>query len=144
MARGPSAKVVAGAIAHQLRTPRACAHAKHRSDQPDIKHDRGGLRDIQRLLWLATLASDGDKAGQPVVNRVPARFRFQSQRFLWQVRAHLHLLAGRAQDRLLCDLQPLVARRLGLEDGGGGMAATSLLELYQAHRGAVCALLRTQ
>ena len=74
MARGPSAKVVAAAIAHQLRTPRACAHAEHRSDQPDIKHDRGGLRDIQRLLWLATLASDGDKTGQTVVNRVPVAF----------------------------------------------------------------------
>jgi [protein-PII] uridylyltransferase len=142
-ASGPRSAVVAGAIAAQLRARQACAHADHHPDQPDIKRDRGGLRDIQRLLWLAMLARDGEGVGQAVVNRVPAAL-LQAQRFLWQVRAHLHLLAGRAQDRLLRELQPPVAKRLGLEDRGPRTAAASLLELYHAHTRSVSALLRTQ
>jgi [protein-PII] uridylyltransferase len=68
----------------------------------------------------------------------------QARHFLWRVRAHLHLLAGRAQDRLLFELQPLVARRLGLEDHGAATGAARLLELYREHTRSVCALLRTQ
>lgn len=142
VASGPVAEVVAGAIAHQLRTPPACAHAEQRCAQPDVKRDRGGLRDIQRLLWLAMLAG-ADPTGQPAISRVPPAV-IQARHFLWRVRAHLHLLAGRAQDRLLFELQPLVGRRLGLEHHGAATGAARLLELYREHTRSVCALLRTQ
>jgi [protein-PII] uridylyltransferase len=141
-ASGPAAEVVAGAIVRQLRTSSARPHADHSAEQPDVKRDRGGLRDIQGLLWLATLAH-ADPASQPAISRVPPAV-IQARHFLWRVRAHLHLLAGRAQDRLLFELQPLVARRLGLEDHGAATGAARLLELYREHTRSVCALLRTQ
>ena len=54
-----------------------------------------------------------------------------ARRFLWQVRCHLHLLAGHAQDRMVRELQPLVARRLGLGRGPN----TGVAELMDRHHG---------
>jgi len=56
----------------------------------------------------------------------------QAHRFLWQVRCHLHLLAGRAEDSLSRSQQPGIARRLGLTDSRGP-AARPLLDLFRYH-----------
>jgi UTP:GlnB (protein PII) uridylyltransferase len=56
----------------------------------------------------------------------------QAHRFLWQVRCHLHLLAGRGEDRLSKSLQPGIARRLGLADLHGP-SARPLLDLFRYH-----------
>lgn len=103
-------------------------------EEPDVKRGRGGLRDIQRLLWLAQLRH-GSATGMPA----PAATLVEARRFLWQVRAHLHLIAGRAEDRLRRDLQPLVATRLRL--GSGGAGADALLRLYRRHTQSICRLL---
>jgi len=115
----------ARSIAGQLLAPTAGAGRDR--DEPDVKRGRGGLRDIQRLLWLAMLAVAGPRADAPGGSLrpeqvVPAAV-LQARHFLWRVRCHLHLLAGRAQDRLLADLQPLVAQRMGIEDGAERGAA---------------------
>jgi hypothetical protein len=49
------------------------------------------------------------------------------------VRCHLHLLAGRAEDRLSLSLQPGVACRLGL-DAPHKSTAPLLLDLFRCHR----------
>jgi [protein-PII] uridylyltransferase len=94
-------------------------------DEPDVKRDPGGLRDLQRAVWATWCASG---RSMPL-----KRSRLvQAHRFLWQVRCHLHLLAGRAEDRLSSSLQPGIARRLGLADSRGP-AARPLLELFRYH-----------
>ena len=62
-------------------------------NEPDVKQGPGGLRDLQRALSVNTLAS-----GRPAAIAEPALI--EAHRFLWLVRCHLHLLVGRAEDRL--------------------------------------------
>jgi [protein-PII] uridylyltransferase len=68
----------------------------------------------------------------------------EARRFLWRVRCHLHLLAGRAQDRLLADLQPQIAQRMGIDGPGPARGAAELMARYRSHTRAVCALLTAQ
>jgi [protein-PII] uridylyltransferase len=138
----------ARAIAGELLTPTAPAVDERDPGEPDVKRGRGGLRDIQRLLWLAALAvtaprADGPEKSLRAEQVVPAAV-LQARRFLWRVRCHLHLLAGRAQDRLLADLQPQIARRMGIEGDGRDRDATELMAQYRSHTRAVCALLTAQ
>ena len=94
-------------------------------DEPDVKRSPGGLRDLQRALWANACTS-----GRSMPLK-PARL-VQAHRFLWRVRCHLHLLAGRAEDRLSSSLQTGIARRLGLADSRGP-AERPLLDLFQYH-----------
>jgi [protein-PII] uridylyltransferase len=94
-------------------------------DEPDVKRGPGGLRDLQCALWATACASGRSKPLKP--SRL-----VQAHRFLWRVRCHLHLLAGRAEDRLTRSLQSGIARRLGLADSGGP-AARPLLDLFRYH-----------
>jgi [protein-PII] uridylyltransferase len=112
-------------------------------EEPDVKRGPGALRDILRLQWLARLDHVGAGSGarselaRPDATVPPVVA--DARRFLWRVRCHLHLLAGRAQDRLVRDLQPLVARRLGLGHGPD----SELLDLYHGYTRSVRALLAT-
>jgi [protein-PII] uridylyltransferase len=113
-------------------------------EEPDVKRGPGALRDIQRVLWLARLGHGGADSGARSAlagpdATVPAVVA-DARRFLWQIRCHLHLLAGRTQDQLVRELQPLVARRLGLgRDPNTGVA--ELMARYHAHTRSVRALL---
>jgi [protein-PII] uridylyltransferase len=123
------AKALAGALPPRLEA----ARAPEEEDEPDVKRGPGALRDIQRLLWLARLDHVGahSDARRDVVGpgATVAPIVADARRFLWQVRCHLHLLAGHAQDRMVRELQPLVARRLGLGRG----PSTGVAELMDRH-----------
>jgi [protein-PII] uridylyltransferase len=136
------AKALSAALAPTLSASRG--PTADDEEQPDVKRGPGALRDIQRLLWLATLdhvgADSGARSSLAAQDARVLPVLANARRFLWQVRCHLHLLAGRAQDRLLRELQPLVARRLGL---GRGLdtGAAELIARHHAHTRAVRALL---
>jgi hypothetical protein len=85
-------------------------------NEPDVKRGPGGLRDRQCALSVKTLAS-----GRPAVLAEPELI--EAHRFLWLARCHLHLLVGRAEDRLGSALQPDVARR-SLGDGARALDAS--------------------
>ena len=95
-------------------------------NEPDVKQGPGGLRDLQHALSVNTLAS-----GRPAAIAEPALI--EAHRFLWLVRCHLHLLVGRAEDRLSSALQPDVARRLGFDEPRGTIAAPCLLHIFRRH-----------
>ncbi len=48
------------------------------------------------------------------------------QELLWKVRYALHMLAGRAEDRLLFDHQSRIAELLGLHDQPGKLAVEQI------------------
>jgi [protein-PII] uridylyltransferase len=139
------AKALAAALAPTLSAP----HGPLAGDEnePDVKRGPGALRDIQRLQWVARLNHVGTGTGaRSELARPDApvpRILADARRFLWQVRCHLHLLAGRAQDRLVREVQPLVARRLGLGHGRNTGAA-ELMARHHAYTRAVRALLTAQ
>ncbi len=90
--------------------------------EPNIKEGRGGLRDLQTVYWLARQAFRIEGLGDLMRPDLPAgalltmqehRHARRSQEFLWTVRFHLHYVAGRAEERLTFDLQPVVGARMG-------------------------------
>jgi [protein-PII] uridylyltransferase len=95
-------------------------------NEPDVKLGPGGLRDLQRALSVNAIAS-----GRPAALAEPALI--EAHRFLWLVRCHLHLLVGRAEDRLSSALQPDVVRRLGFDEPRGATAAPRLLHIFRRH-----------
>jgi [protein-PII] uridylyltransferase len=90
--------------------------------EPNIKEGRGGIRDLQTLYWMAryvfgtaTMAELVDPAGPGggIITATEARLARRSWDFLWTLRFHLHYVAGRAEERLTFDLQPVVGARMG-------------------------------
>ena len=71
--------------------------------EPNIKDGKGGLRDLQTLIWIAKYLyrraeSITDLKWRKVhLDRVPTcpPASLKRRRFLWAVRCHLHYLAGR-------------------------------------------------
>ena len=86
--------------------------------EPNIKEGRGGLRDIQTLYWIARYVFDAQTMGEladlgDILTQEEARHGRRAWGFLWTVRFHLHYVAGRAEERLTFDLQPVVGARMG-------------------------------
>src|SRR5690242_12956854 len=86
--------------------------------EPNIKEGRGGLRDLQTLYWIARYVYDTQTMGEladvgDVLTQAEAKHGRRAWEFLWTVRFHLHYVAGRAEERLTFDLQPVVGARLG-------------------------------
>ena len=86
--------------------------------EPNIKEGRGGLRDLQTLYWIARYVYDTQTMGEladvgDVLSYTEARHGRRAWEFLWTVRFHLHYVAGRAEERLTFDLQPVVGARMG-------------------------------
>lgn len=89
---------------------------------PDIKNDRGGLRDRAAAGWLAILVAE--PLEDPEMEA--------AAELLLTVREVLHPLAGRCYDRLRPDLQEGVARALGLSAPDG--AYRLMAEVHTAAR----------
>jgi [protein-PII] uridylyltransferase len=85
--------------------------------EPNCKESPGGLRDLHIILWLARAAGIGPgwndltRAGLATVNEV--RALKHNAALLSLIRARLHLIAGRREDRLVFDLQTAVAETFG-------------------------------
>lgn len=102
--------------------------------EPNIKDGKGGLRDLHTLFWIAKylyrveqfadLVDRGVLTGQE-----HARFA-RAENFLWRVRAHMHVAAGRAEDRLTFDLQPEIAARMGYGARDGNLAVERFMKHY--------------
>ena len=105
--------------------------------EPNVKEGKGGLRDLQSLYWIAKYVHGVDDVGELVpqgVFRPDEYATFEAaENFLWAVRCHLHLIAGRAADQLTFDMQVEVASRMGYQDGGGRRAVEHFMQDYFRH-----------
>jgi [protein-PII] uridylyltransferase len=95
--------------------------------EPNCKESPGGLRDLQIILWVAKAAGLGrswdELARKGLATRLEARQIKANEALLSLIRARLHLLAHRREDRLVFDLQNAVAESFGYT-AGAGQAAT--------------------
>ena len=91
--------------------------------EPNVKEGKGGLRDLQTLYWIAKYIHRVERAAQLVdlgfFTRDEHLAFWQAEDFLWAVRCHLHLIAGRPVDVLSFDMQVEVARRMNYQDRPG-------------------------
>jgi len=102
--------------------------------EPNIKGSPGGLRDVQTILWVArrhfgTLNLHA-MGGQGFLIESEQALLASSQEFLWKVRYALHMLAGRAEDRLLFDHQLSIARLLGFDEPDPKHAIEAFMQRY--------------
>lgn len=85
--------------------------------EPNCKESPGGLRDLQVILWVAKaagLGSSWDELGRKgLATPLEVRQIKRNEAVLSLIRARLHLLAGRREDRLVFDLQTAVAESFG-------------------------------
>jgi [protein-PII] uridylyltransferase len=102
--------------------------------EPNIKDGKGGMRDLNTLFWIArSLAPESEMGAAVLDDLLTARERRTFEEafdFLWRVRAHLHLTAGRAEEKLTFDLQPEVARRMGWRGRGDEPAVERFMRRY--------------
>ena len=85
--------------------------------EPNCKESPGGLRDLQVVLWVARAAGLGKSWEELARNGLATAFEVRqiksNESLLSLIRARLHLLAGRREDRLVFDLQTVVAESFG-------------------------------
>ena len=102
--------------------------------EPNCKESPGGLRDLQVILWVARAAGLGRNWGELAASGLATPFEVkQLQRnegVLKLIRARLHLVAGRREDRLVFDLQGAVADSFGYRATEGQRASEVLMRRY--------------
>lgn len=102
---------------------RATRHMKQGNSrfflQPNIKENKGGLRDLHSLYWLVNyvygVPSLGGLVKLGLLDEKEVRDFKNAQEFLSAVRIYLHLLAGRAEEQLTFDWQRLIGEKLGYQ-----------------------------
>ena len=89
--------------------------------EPNCKESPGGLRDLQVILWVARAAGIGrhwdELARKGLATPFEVRQIKRNEAQLRLIRARLHLIAGRREDRLVFDLQTALAESMGYSAG---------------------------
>jgi len=104
--------------------------------EPEVKHGRGGLRDLDVARWAAR-ARWGAATPEELV-RLGAVYPRElkelesAEELLWRVRNLLHLRAGRRQDRLTFEDQEEIAQALGFVDGVT-LGVEQFMQTYYRH-----------
>lgn len=87
--------------------------------EPNVKNGYGALRGYQTAQWVskAQCGSDGcDIGGRGIVDTKDIEAADQAYEFLFDIRAHLHEIAGKEDDVLYSNAQPEIAERLGYDN----------------------------
>ncbi len=135
------AKVVAGSAADYVSAKlkeRDERHVKMGDSryvvEPNVKDGKGALRDLQTLYWIGKYIYDVREPKELVSVGLLTAEEFtlfeRAERFYWAVRCHLHLEAGRAEERLGFEYQKSIARRMRYADRPGKSAVERFMHFY--------------
>ena len=110
--------------------------------EPNCKESPGGLRDLQVVLWVARAAGLGKSWHELARNGLATAFEVRqikaNEALLHLIRARLHLISGRREDRLVFDLQTAVAESFGYSGTSplavSAPAASGLTTVRPVHR----------
>lgn len=102
--------------------------------EPNVKEGKGGMRDLHALFWIGKYIYDVDRAADLVEKGLltAAEYRqfHRADNFLWAVRCHLHLITGRAEDRLTFDVQREISQRMRFSDRPGRSGVERFMQYY--------------
>ena len=102
--------------------------------EPNVKDGKGGLRDLQTLYWIGKYLYDVREPSDLVSVGLLTAEEFASferaERFFWAVRCHLHLEAGRAEERLGFEYQKAIAKCMRYADRPGKSAVERFMHFY--------------
>jgi len=102
--------------------------------EPNCKESPGGLRDLQVVIWVARAAGLGKTwsslASKGLITPFEVKQLNRNEGLLKLIRARLHMIAGRREDRLVFDLQTTVAESFGYAATRGQRASEKLMRRY--------------
>ena len=102
--------------------------------EPNCKESPGGLRDLQLVIWVARAAGLGrnwtELAAKGLITPFEVGQLHKHEGTLKLIRARLHLIAGRREDRLVFDLQTAVAESFGYKATKGQRSSEVLMHRY--------------
>ena len=102
--------------------------------EPNCKESPGGLRDLQVVIWVARAAGLGKSwsalAAAGLITPFEVKQLNRNEGLLRLIRAQLHIIAGRREDRLVFDLQTAVAESFGYRSTKAQRASEVLMRRY--------------
>src|SRR6185312_1870756 len=102
--------------------------------EPNCKESPGGLRDLQVVIWVARAAGLGatwaELAAKDLITPFEVKQLQRNEGLLRLIRARLHMVAGRREDRLVFDLQTAVAESFGYRASDAQRASEVLMRRY--------------
>lgn len=102
--------------------------------EPNCKESPGGLRDLQVVIWVARAAGLGrtwrELISKGLITPFEGRQLQRNEGLLRLIRARLHMVARRREDRLVFDLQTAVAESFGYQPLAGQRASEVLMRRY--------------
>ncbi len=102
--------------------------------EPNVKDGKGGLRDLHALYWIGKyvhgVERPADLVGAGLLTAAEFKRFDRAERFFWSVRCHLHLLAGRPEERLSFEYQPRIAEIMNYADRPGKSAVERFMQFY--------------
>ena len=105
--------------------------------EPNVKEGKGGLRDLHTLFWIGKfihrVRTVPELVDAGLLTAKELRQFSRAENFLLAVRCHLHILAGRAEDRLTFDFQREIAARMQFADRPGKSPVERFMQLYFLH-----------
>ena len=85
--------------------------------EPNCKESPGGLRDLQIIMWVSKASGFGRNWEELARNGLATTFEVKqikrNEALLKLIRARLHVISGRREDRLVFDMQTAVAESFG-------------------------------
>jgi len=102
--------------------------------EPNIKEGKGGLRDLQTLLWIAKYLYKVERIDDLLAKQVfiaddIRRFK-KAAKFFWTVRCHLHYISMRAEERLTFDVQNEIGRRMRYRNSNKSRGVERFMKHY--------------
>ena len=102
--------------------------------EPNVKDGKGGLRDLHTLYWIGQYVFGVERPAELVDKGLFSAAEYRrferAERFFWSVRCHLHLIAGRAEERLGFDMQRQLAESMRYADRPGKSAVERFMQFY--------------
>ena len=102
--------------------------------EPNVKDGKGGLRDLHTLYWIGQYVFGVERPAELVEKGLFSAAEYRrferAERFFWSVRCHLHLIAGRAEERLGFHMQRQIAEAMRYADRPGKSAVERFMQFY--------------
>ncbi|MGH6612073.1 MAG: [protein-PII] uridylyltransferase [Burkholderiaceae bacterium] len=102
--------------------------------EPNVKESPGGLRDLHTVIWIARAAGYGkswaELARRGFITSDEARIIRRSEQRIKEIRARLHLVTNRREDRLVFDVQEAVAQMSGIAPTVAKRSSEMLMQHY--------------
>lgn len=102
--------------------------------EPHLKEGKGGLRDLQTLYWISRYCygklARNERIHPSLLDATARKHYANAYLFFSTIRAHLHLMRGRADERVSFDMQLELAPRLQFRGSTAQARAERFMQRY--------------